>query len=196
MLRSGSLGVQISVFYILEYRMARSAPFLKPQDLLVVLGIHALRAEVWTFASLAAALNDSPSQLHYAARRAATSSLLSEDLRKPRYGQLLRFLDGGVRFAFPAEPGPLARGIPTAASAQPLRKHLAVSPDGEFVWAHPEGPLMGQAIVPLYETVPAAALQRPELHELLGLVDALRLGAVRVHEFAMRELRTRLDATA
>jgi len=55
-----------------------------------------------TFASLAAALNDSPSQLHQAARRAAASSLLSDDLRKPRYEQLLGFLDGGVRFAFPA----------------------------------------------------------------------------------------------
>ena len=46
--------------------------------------------------------------------------------------------------------------------------------------------------MPLYPSVPEAALKDEKLHELLALVDALRVGRAREKELAIRELKKRL----
>ncbi len=45
---------------------------------------------------------------------------------------------------------------------------------------------------PIYETVPAAAQRDPSLHEMLALVDALRIGRARERAMAEKELARRL----
>lgn len=56
----------------------------------------------------------------------------------------------------------------------------------------PHGGRRGYAIKPLHESVPRVARREPELHALLALVDALRIGQARVRSLAAIELRNRL----
>jgi hypothetical protein len=43
----------------------------------------------------------------------------------------------------------------------------------------------GHSIIPLYPSVPEAALKDEKLHELLALTDALRVGRAREKEIAV-----------
>ena len=52
--------------------------------------------------------------------------------------------------------------------------------------------MRGNSIVPLYKTVVNAVQVDSKLHELLALVDAIRLGRAREKEIAVEELRKRI----
>ena len=93
---------------------------------------------------------------------------------------------------FPAVPGSVVRGIPTAHSAPPLNLTIVASTTDNYVWANSKGSLRGQAIVPLYKTVPKIALEDQALYELLALVDAIRVGKAREVKLAIEELEQRL----
>ena len=67
------------------------------------------------------------------------------------------------------------------------------------MWAHPQGSARGPSVSPIYRTAPAAALRDPDLHRLLALLDALRMGRVRERELAGKLLSDALkplDAAA
>ena len=89
---------------------------------------------------------------------------------------------------------PSKRGLPTAHSAEPLKSKLVASPSEVYVWPDPQGAVRGQAITPLYRSVPQAASNDPELYALLSLIDALRVGRVREQRLAASELEKRLVA--
>ena len=103
---------------------------------------------------------------------------------------LLDFVEHGLRYVFPAEPGAIQRGLFTAHSAPPLDQLVSVNEP--YVWPWAEGKERGQAIEPLHPGVPAACAQDSELYELLALVDAIRLGRAREKEQAVKELRQRI----
>lgn len=62
-----------------------------------------------------------------------------------------------------------------------------------YVWPYGKGTVRGHSIIPLYPTVPEAALKDVKLHELLALTDALRVGRAREKEIAIVELKKRFD---
>ena len=171
----------------------KTSPALRPQDVVVALAIHDLGGTPWTYSTLGERLGLPDSHAHAAVQRAVRSHLVEGATRRARSRNLQEFLEHGVRYAFPVEPGPIARGVPTAASALPLSKLMQRDSAGDLVWPHVEGTTTGQSVVPLYATVPSTALRHPSLHELLALVDALRLGGVRERQLAARELRLRLE---
>jgi len=92
---------------------------------------------------------------------------------------LYEFIVYGLKYVFPARPGAMVRGIPTAHAAPVLAGKLLSG--GEFicVWEDAHGKYQGQAIPPLFRTVPKAVRQDPNLYAMLALVDAIRLGAER-----------------
>jgi hypothetical protein len=69
---------------------------------------------------------------------------------------------------------------------------VIASPSEVYVWPDPQGVVRGQAIAPLYRSVPQAAKNDPELYALLSLIDALRVGRVREQRLAVSELENRL----
>jgi hypothetical protein len=166
---------------------------LKPQDVLVLLKLAAAPDEHWSYPSLAADLGMSASEVHASIRRTAQSGLLNAAKRTPNRTALLEFLTHGLRYVFPAERGPLTRGMPTAHSAPPLRARLAASDELPLVWAARDGAVRGEGLAPLYRSVPTAARADGRLYELLALVDAVRAGRAREWELAVRELRSRLS---
>ena len=67
-------------------------------------------------------------------------------------------------------------------------------PHPATVWPHAEGPVRGIALIPLYPSVPAAALRNPALYENLALFDALRMGRARERNLATTFFEERLAA--
>ena len=96
------------------------------------------------------------------------------------------YLIHGVRYAFPGKRGRLARGIPTAQAAPPLAIQIT-SRDRIGVWPDSEGKTKTYALEVLYRSVPVAAISAPKLHELLALVDILRVGRAREGKMAGME---------
>lgn len=170
---------------------------LKPQDLLVCLELAARGPGPWTYAELAEQLGLSASEANKAVERSLAAGLLSPPLDAgekpvPIRAALLDFLAHGVRHAFFVEPGRMVHNIPTAHSAAPLRSRLKSGDEPPLVWPDARGETRGQAVEPLYATVPDAARRSARLYELLALTDALRCGRARDRKLAVEELRKRL----
>lgn len=164
---------------------------LKPQDILVALRLATALEGERTFPRLAAALGMSASETHAAVRRAIASGLVDGATRSVRKSSLLEFLLHGLRYVFPAEWKGVTRGVPTSYAAPPLLAQFSIG-DLPPVWPHPEGTSRGEGLVPLYRSVPSAALRDPEFYEWLALVDAVRSGRARERRMAADELERRL----
>ena len=98
---------------------------LKPQDILVVLKL--VSSGFQAYGALASQLGMSASEVHAAVKRAAEAGLV--EITNPENRQVLSralftFLIHGVRRAFPAKPGPIVRGMPTAHAAPPLSSKI------------------------------------------------------------------------
>jgi hypothetical protein len=144
------------------------------------------------YAQLSRELGISASEIHASVRRSVAAGLIAVGSKLPLRKPLQEFLLYGVRYAFPAREGPLARGIPTAHAAPPLAKHVT-SDDLPPVWPDSKGTVKGHAVEPLHPSVPFAARLDPKLYELLALIDALRIGNAREQKLAEDELKKRLN---
>jgi DNA-binding Lrp family transcriptional regulator len=162
---------------------------LRPQDLAAAVVLALPDMSAWTYASLAARLELSASEVHAAIKRASMAGLVRGRAVDRR--ALLEFLEHGVRYAFYAIRGAPTRGVPTGVLAPPL--DALVSAQEGPVWPSSDGTTRGYALAPLYRTAPAAAQRDPSVHEVLALIDAVREGGTRERELAMRKLRQRLE---
>lgn len=165
---------------------------IKPQDMLVLLKLCLWRDREWRHVDLAAELGLSQTEVSFALERCRMSGFLDSGKKRVLRSALMEFLEHGLKYVYPVQPGPLCRGMPTAHSAPPLSKRIVSDADDQYVWPWADGKVRGQGIVPLYESVPHAAAKDPQLHELLALVDALRVGRARERALALEELESRL----
>lgn len=168
---------------------------LRPQDVMV-LGWFAVRgSQPWRYADLAQELGLSASESHASVNRLvasglvrpASSGLLGDLLPWVNQRPALEFLLHGVPYAFYAERGPVARGIPTGVAAPPLNSKFQLG-DEIPVWPDAEGEARGYALKPLYKCASVAARNNSKMYEYLALVDALRDGRVREKEAARKHL--------
>ena len=171
----------------------RVKPGIKPQDLLILLKIVCWRDRQWRSMDLASELGISPAEVSMALERARGVGFLDSEKRRVLKAPLLEFLIHAVKYVFPAEPGPLCRGIATSHSAPPLAKRIISEDSDRYVWPYDEGDIRGQEISPLYPSAPSAALRDPKLYELLALIDALRVGRARERSLAAQEIESRLS---
>jgi hypothetical protein len=192
---SRGLAKQQEITDIRYSRIANTDMDLKPQDLLVLYKSAAHPQQRWTYAALGKALSMSASEVHASVKRAVASGLAIAPGRgdwAPIRPALIEFAEHGVRYVWPALPGPVKRGVPTAFGAEPLASEIS-SPLGEApVWPHPSGTVKGPTVQPLYRTAPEAAMADPKLHRLLALQDALRIGRARERTLASKLLRKEL----
>jgi hypothetical protein len=169
---------------------------LKPQDVVLALKLVVAGSRPWRQVDLARALHLSASEVNHGLRRLSASRLYDADERRVMRANLRELLVHGVRYVFPAQLGEAGTGMPTAHSAKPLADHVRAGADDGVVWrvrgAHVAS--HGHVIEPLYRTAPQAAAADPSLHELLALVDALRVGRARERKLAAEELGRRLEA--
>lgn len=165
-------------------------PSLRPHDVAVALQLALTPA--LSYRALAQAVGLSQGEVHNAVKRLAFARLVRQDTRAVHRGALLEFLTGGVPYAFPAEPGPETRGVPTAHAGPSL---AADFPDAApVVWPSVDGRHRGAAVEPLYAGAADTLRHNPELYDLLTLVDALRIGRARERLRARDLLKDRLTA--
>lgn len=169
-------------------------PILKPFDFVLAAKIAVHSNTDFRLAQLAQTFNVSLSTIHASLIRAEAARLLSRSSGHFRAirPSLQEFAISGLKYAFPAVMGPSTRGVPTSIGTPILAKHF--EPGGILVpvWPHPEGKVFGSELVPLHPSVPRAALEDDRFYEILGLVDAVRIGAAREREIAISELQAKL----
>jgi hypothetical protein len=178
----------IDIFAIREYCISVTA---KSIDIVVLLKLL-LEKGRRPYAALSKELHISASEIHAAVQRSIAAGLMDPQSRKPLRKPLEEYLVHGVRYAFPAVTGGLARGIPTAHAAKPLSDQIGQD-DLPPVWPDPDGTVRGYSVEPLYASVPKSVKNDEALHELLALVDALRIGRARERVLAEKELQNRLS---
>jgi hypothetical protein len=165
---------------------------LRPQDIVVLLKLHLLDGQSWTFERVASGLFMSASQVYQALVRAEEAGLYFAGARTIRPYALAEFLEHGVRYAFATRPGSETTGVPTSHSAAPLKDCIVSGQRIAYVWPCEKGDTAGLAITPLHRSVPLAAIADPAFHQLMSLVDALRLGRIRERQIASQKLRESL----
>ncbi len=99
------------------------AQVAKLQGFDVVLAIRLLKP-AGTLAELAAELGVVPSQIHASVKRLEIAGLVRPGTRNANRHALQEFIEHGVRYAFPAQVGRPARGIPTSHSGPLLAEHI------------------------------------------------------------------------
>jgi hypothetical protein len=141
-------------------------------------------------------LGISKTEINASVKRSLSSGLAIKDRdtgrANPNRRNLNNFILHGMKFVFPAKPGAMTRGIPTAFAA-PMLKSLLVS-GGEYiyVWPFADGREIGQSVAPLFRSVPEAVQKDERLYEYLSLIDAIRLGNQREAGLAGERLSERL----
>ena len=163
---------------------------MKPQDVVILLKIIALDNDNWQQLPLAHSLKMSQSEISQSVARSKYAGLLDDSGKRVMRQALNNFLQYGLAVVFPAKPGAIVRGMPTAHSAPPL--NLEISSGENYVWPFAMGDIRGHSIIPLYSSVPQAVLDDDRLYELLSLVDALRVGKAREKNLAIQELNIRI----
>ena len=164
---------------------------MRPQDIAVLLKIVSIKNDAWRNIDIANDIHISPSEVSEALNRCKIARLIDSKKRSVHINSLKEFLLYGLKYVFPVEPGPIVKGIPTAHSAYPINKHI-VSGSDVYVWQYSQGHLRGQAIEPLYKSLPAAIQNAPLFYELLVIVDTIRVGRAREIKVAIEELEKRL----
>jgi biotin operon repressor len=169
---------------------------MKSQDIVILLKLVSLEQEDrerledpkwdahgeerYSVRSLESALGISKTEVNASIKRSVSSGLAIKDRNsgraKPNRRDLRNFIVHGLKFVFPAKPGAMIRGIPTAFAAPPLGNLLISAGKYIYVWPFAKGKSMGQSVEPLFKSVPEAALKDERLYEYLALIDAIRLG--------------------
>jgi hypothetical protein len=178
----------------IKSRLSHAQWSLKPQDLAMAFKLVCLAGQKMPYTELARAMHMSQFEAHACLARLSGARLLTEvngapALVMPAFRPLV--LQGAAYF-FPAVRGEVTIGFPTANGVEPLKSKLM--PDDELppVWPHPDGPVRGNTLLPLYPKLPLAAQADPALYALLALFDALRIGQAREREIARSLLEERL----
>ena len=166
---------------------------MRPQDIVVLLKIIALKSDDWRNIDLANSLHISASEVSEALNRCKIARLIDNKKRTVFKNALSEFLIFGLKYVFPTEPGAIVRGVPSAHSASPIKEFISSDETDVYVWPYAKGNARGQAIEPLYQTLPEAVQEDHLLYELMAIVDTFRVGRIREMNIAVTELEKRLE---
>lgn len=162
---------------------------MKPQDILILLTILIEENSVlWQNLTISRKLNISPAETGDSINRSMRSGLLDAN-RKVMRNNLFEFLLYGLKYVFPAIPGGITRGIPTAHSSKFFKNKILTSNKNKYVWPYEKGTEQGQSIKPLYKTVPSVIAENQELYYILSLLDAIRIGGSRENMIAKEKIK-------
>lgn len=172
---------------------------IKVPDIYVLSGLMAHEGD-WTYRSLADRLRVPHPVVQRALSRAQAANLYSAGRREVHLPHFEEFTAHALRFVAPAQLGALVPGVPAAWAAEPMAS--AIRSSGEDlppVWPYARGRVRGQTIEPLHPSAPEAVEEWPQLGEILGVLDCLRVGDPRVRKVAeellLRMLRERTEAS-
>ncbi len=155
---------------------------MRPQDIVILLAIISYGKKDWLIKDLANALYISQSEVSESLNRSQQAGLIDYNKRRVNRHALYEFLQFGLPYVFPVQPGAVVSGMPTAHSHPALKKKIIS--DQYYVWPEPGGSVWGFAVEPLYHKQVKAMKENSELYKLLAMVDVLRVGNRRETKFA------------
>jgi len=162
---------------------------MRPQDIVILLKIISKGEMPWQNKDLAAELHISPSEISESLYRSSVGGLIDADYKKKVYRQsVMEFLEHGLHYVFPAEPGSMVNGIYTGHSHPFMQKEFKVD-TLHYVWPEPRGLVRGLSIEPLYKGQTKAVQKDEKLYLMLALLDVIRVGRVREIKVAIEELK-------
>lgn len=168
---------------------AQKQSTISPLDIVVLLRIAMSNENEISQNLLALDLQLSQSEISKSLKRSRYAGLLIGNYQVMKQA-LMDFIQFGIKYAFPQQPGAVVRGVPTAHSASPLKDEIQSSEN--YVWPYARGSVRGQAITPLYPGAVKAALMDLRLYAQLSLIDAIRVGKTRERQLAIQILRKQL----
>lgn len=157
---------------------------MRPQDVAILLKKITPFGQKLNGKELAASLNISPAEISMAMERNRLAQLVDQSKTYVNVLSLREFLVYGVKYCFPARPGRIVRGIPTASSA-PCMSEVITPSDEKFVWKDSNGSVRGQSISPLFENIVKGVITDPDYYALLAAVDSIRIGKSRERQAAI-----------
>lgn len=160
---------------------------MRPQDIVILLKKVTLTGRSMTNALIAKELGISASEVSEALERCKMARLIDSTKQRVNILALKEFMIHGLKYVFPVQPQAKVRGVATAISAPPMKEKILSGRD-VYVWPDAQGDMRGEAITPLYRTVPAAVRIDPMLHSLLAIADIFRIGRTREVEIAKEVL--------
>lgn len=163
---------------------------MRPHDIAILAKIIAKHDDDWQNKTLSEELFISSSEISESLNRSRTAMLIDYHKKQVNKQGFLEFVVHGLPFVFPAEPGPLQRGIPTAHSHSFMKQQF--DSNTEYVWPDSEGTVVGMVLEPLYANQTKATKVDAQLYKLLALIDVLRIGKVREKDVAKSELQKML----
>jgi hypothetical protein len=153
-------------------------------------------AAQYSVRALADSTGISKSEISLALQRCYEAGLAKTDRinRTPRVNSnaLSEFIIYGIKYVFPVKPAEITRGIATAWAAPVLHRQVMSAGELVPVWPDARGLTKGQAITPLFKSVPHAVRQDPRLYSMLALTDAIRIGQSRERKIAVEMLNEML----
>ena len=160
---------------------------MRPQDVPILLKIIAMREKLWQGKDLAAELYISPSEISESLHRSLMAGLVNVEKRRVHRQSLLEFIEYGLRYVFPAIPGSIVNGLPTAHSHPFIKQFIDTS--SIYVWPDPHGDKRGQSIEPLFKNATKASYVDEDFYKMLALIDVFRVGKTREIKIARDELK-------
>jgi hypothetical protein len=177
---------------------------MKGQDIVLLLKLVAMRKRDraagdpkdaiprYSVRGLASSTGISKSEIGLSLQRCFAAGLASRDPKTdiplPNLPALREFLAHGLRYVFPVTLGSAGWGIPTAWAAAGLGAPVPEDRSLVPVWPTAGGKTQGQAVEPLFASVPDAAAQDAQFYAMLALTDALRLAPAVGREQATQAL--------
>lgn len=164
---------------------------MRPQDIVILLKIVLLGKKEWQYQDLSRTLFISGAEVNASLNRSKLAGLIDFNRKRVNRLALIEFLQHGLQYVFPVEPGSLSKGIPTA-HCHPTINSKIIS-ESIFVWPDISGNEIGQSIEPLYSNQVKAVKYDPFLYEVLAMIDMLRVGKSRERVIALNQLKKMLD---
>jgi len=159
---------------------------MRPQDIVVLLKILTYPELAWQYRDIAASLSLSISEISDSLHRSHIAGLVDESKRRVFRKSLMEFIEHGLHYVFPQQPGTMVTGIPTAHSHQFF--HTQFAAELHYVWPDENGWMRGLSITPLYKGVTKAVQVDEQLYLLLAAIDIIRVGRVREINVALNTL--------
>jgi hypothetical protein len=159
---------------------------MRPQDIPILLKIVSLGKTSWQAKDIAQTLFISSSEVSESLNRSYIAGLIDYNKKRANRQSLLEFLEHGIHYVFPQQPGSMTNGIPTAHSHPYLRQFF--DSDVFYVWSDLHGKERGLSIEPFYPKQTSAVKNDETLYKLLALVDVIRVGRQREINLAVKEL--------
>jgi hypothetical protein len=160
---------------------------MRPQDLVVLLKIAALKDNPWQFKDLASSLAISQAEITESLNRSDIARLFNKSSRKLNRRNLYDFICYGLQYVFPQIPGTLVNGMPTAHSHPYFSRYF--SSEYKYVWPDVNSKERGLAIEPFYKNQCFAAKSDANLYLMLACIDMIRVGKTREKEMAKEILK-------